>query len=297
MSIGSTDKLPSLERAFAPEEQALQKIYSENELSTAQIVTEARRALDRTGAIYSHSVSDPKLQRAGLWLLEIIKSGAGVLDQAVGTDLIWHEVANPVKKGWTAQSLFFAVAAALAVYGFLQQNRLVVYTVAILALFRLLEPVNLRAIRSRLPFSRSKPQLLEDQNQSYNVEAKIITRTQSFIASIREALKTADHILLRLAEPESDSNWHDNPRLLGLMQGLLEARTANDGEFALKLIGQELESVLSAEGITQIEYTAKTAHLFDVLPAPGFETPKLAAPALMAGEAVIRRGTVWSTHG
>ena len=79
------------------------------------------------------------------------------------------------------------------------------------------------------------------------------------------------------------------------VQGLLEARSVDDGHFALKLVGSELESILNADGIEVVNYSRKTAKLFDILPALDLEDGKTkqAAPALLLGEQVLRRGTVW----
>ena len=96
-----------------------------------------------------------------------------------------------------------------------------------------------------------------------------------------------------MAEPQSETHWRENPRLMGLVQSLLEAEGAKDGDFALTLIKQELKSVLSGEGVELVTYSAKTKSLFDVLPALGETQTKMAAPALVAGDQILRRGTVW----
>jgi arsenate reductase-like glutaredoxin family protein len=69
----------------------------------------------------------------------------------------------------------------------------------------------------------------------------------------------------------------------------------DDGHFALKLVGSELESILNADGIKVVNYSRKTSKLFDVLPALDLTDGKTkqAAPALMRGDKVLRRGTVW----
>ena len=82
--------MPSLASAFEPERQVLQQALSDD-LSAAQIVKQARRALDRTGANFSKTTQDPKLQKTGLWLIEMVKAGAGVLDRASHADVIWSE--------------------------------------------------------------------------------------------------------------------------------------------------------------------------------------------------------------
>ena len=38
-----------------------------------------------------------------------------------------------------------------------------------------------------------------------------------------------------MAEPQSETHWRENPRLMGLVQSLLEAEGAKDGDFALTL--------------------------------------------------------------
>ena len=79
MSENLPSVVPSLARAFEPERRALQTALTP-ELSAAQVVGEARRALDRAGVAFTHEVSDPNLQKSGLWLLEMVKAGAGILD-------------------------------------------------------------------------------------------------------------------------------------------------------------------------------------------------------------------------
>jgi hypothetical protein len=80
---------------------------------------------------------------------------------------------------------------------------------------------------------------------------------------------------------------------MGVMQNLLEAKAAGDGAFALKVIEGELGSLLSAQQVEIVHYSKKTKHLFDALPALGEAGVREAAPALMSGETVLRRGTVW----
>ncbi len=288
--------VPSLARAFEPERAALQKGLAETDLTAAQIVSEARCALDRTGAAFTHQTQAPHIHKAGLWLVEMVKAGAGVLDQGTGADIIWHEVPRPKKNGLTGQPLFYSAAAALGVLAFVQQASTALFAISVLAGLRALDPSNWAALRARLPFKR-RPAAIEDASGRHiRAEARIRADAAGFVNSLVDALRTADHILLRLAEPETETHWRQDPRLMGLVQGLLEAKAANDGDFALKLIGQELESILAAEGVRQVEYSRKTAELFDVLPGIGLDAPKLAAPALMAGDDIIRRGTVWGAE-
>ena len=111
-----------------------------------------------------------------------------------------------------------------------------------------------------------------------------------------DALKTADHILLRLAEPRAETDWRDNPRLIGMMQSLFEAQLAGDGDFALTLINQEMKSVLAGEDVELIAYSKKTKEMFDILPAIGETETKMAAPALVSKGKILRRGTVWQSE-
>ena len=53
---------PSLANAFEPERQELQLALTDD-LSTAQMVGEARRALDRAGAAFSASTQDKNYKR------------------------------------------------------------------------------------------------------------------------------------------------------------------------------------------------------------------------------------------
>lgn len=284
---------PSLARAFEPERKALREGLAHQDLTAAQIVSEARRALDRTGIDFAQDAANPQVHKAGLWLIEMVKAGAGVLDQGTGADIIWHEIPKPKKPLWAGQSLFYAGASVLALTAYVQQASLALMSVGVLAALRLIDPGNWTALRRKLPFLK-KPAAIEDQSgRLVRAEARVKADAAGFVDSLAEALRTADHILLRLSEPETETHWRQDTRLMGLVQGLLEAQEANDGDFALKLIGQELESILAAEGVQKIPYSRKTADMFDVLPGIGQDKPKLAAPALMAGDEIIRRGTIW----
>jgi hypothetical protein len=285
--------VPSLARAFEPDRKALQKILADTELSAAQIVSESRRALDRTGQTFAENTSDPSLHRAGLWLLEMVKAGAGVLDQGTRADIIWHEVPKPKRRGVLGQSLFYAAALAFFVLAFVDGSRVAMASIGVLAGIRALDPANLAAMRSRLPFIK-KPKAIEDHSgRTIKAEARISADAGGFVDALAESLRTADHILARLSEPKPETHWRTDARLMGLMQGLLEAAQAEDGDFALKLVGQDLESLLASEGISTVAYSKKTAKLFDVLPGIGHSTPQPAAPALMRDGEIIRRGTVW----
>ena len=72
MKDNSLSVTPSLAQHFVKERQALQSALHKD-LSPSQVVGEARRALDRTGLSFTRSVSDPNIQKSGLWLLEIVK--------------------------------------------------------------------------------------------------------------------------------------------------------------------------------------------------------------------------------
>lgn len=283
---------PSLATAFEPERQGLQLALTDD-LSAAQIVGEARRALDRAGAAFSASTQDPKLQKTGLWLIEMVKAGAGVLDRANHADIVWSETAQRPAHKWAGRSLFYGAAGLFAAAGFVQGSGLTILGAAVLAGLRFFDPKDWGHVLHKLPFIKRAPALEDQTGRRLEAVAQIRTDTQGFVTQLVDALKTADHILTRMAEPQGETHWRDNSRLMGLVQSLLEAENAGDGDFALTLIKQELISVLSGEGVELISYSAKTKSLFDVLPAIGESETKMAAPALMAGEHVLRRGTVW----
>lgn len=289
--------VPSLARAFEPERHVLRKGLAESDLTAPQIVSEARRALDRVGVAFSAQTPDPQMHKAGLWLLEMVKAGAGVLDQGTGAEIVWHEVPKPPAKPITANTIFYGAVGALALTAWVQQSSLAFLSVIALGAIRLLDPANLSALKSKLPFMKAPPAIEDRSGRQIKAEARVIVDAAGFVDSLSEALRTADHILLRLSEPESETHWREDPRLMSLVQGLLEARTVNDGDFALKLIGAELESILESEGIRRVEYSKRNAKLFDVLPGLGNDTVKPAAPALLIGDEVIRRGTVWGADG
>jgi len=291
----------SLLPGFALERAALEKslsIRGKGALSSAQTVSAIRSALDRTGAAFAKTTEDPALQKAGLWLIEVIKSGAGVLDRAVTADIAYVETGTPpagVSKLLGKPTLFYGAAGLLAVIGLVQGAGLVVLSAAILAGLHSLEPKRWKKLMALLPRTKP-PAALEDQSgRQFTAEARLTLDAAGLIRQIEDALKTADHILLRLAEPQSETHWADTPRLAAMLQNLLEAGGAEDPDFAMDLISKELPSLLQSGGIGVVEYSKKTTDYFDELPGIG-QGPKIemAAPALIREDgSVLRRGTVW----
>lgn len=285
-------KIPSLTRAFDPQRSELRQLICAD-MSAPQIVSLARKALDDTGHRFASETDDPTLQRAGLWLLEMVKSGAGVLDRGTEAEIIWQEVPQPQTRKLAGRSLFYGAAGAFALAGFIQGQSLVIAGAAVLAALRFFDPKDWGHLKAKLPFVKKSPALEDQSGRKLLAQARITADAGGFVDSLTEAIKTADHILLRLAEPRTDTHWRDDSRLMGLVQGLLEARRADDGDFALSLIGKELASVLAGEGIEIVSYSPKTRDLFDILPALGQDGMREAAPALRVGDRVLRRGTVW----
>jgi len=295
MSDNFPSNVPSLARVFEPERQALQKTLTP-ELSAAQVVGEARRALDRAGVTFTHQVSDPNLQKSGLWLLEMVKAGAGILDRATGADVVWSERAAKPKRQWAGRGLFYGAAGVFGVAGLLQGSMLTIFAAAALAGLRFFDPKDWGHLLDKIPF-RKKAVALEDlSGRRMEAEAFIRADAHGFITQLVDALKTADHILLRLAEPQVETDWRDNTRLIGMMQSLLEAEQAGDGDFALTLIKQEMTSVLAGDQVELITYSKKTKDMFDILPAIGETETKMAAPALISNGKILRRGTVWKAE-
>jgi hypothetical protein len=288
--------VPSLARIFEPERKTLQKTLTP-ELSAAQVVGEARRALDRVGVAFTHEVSDPNLQKSGLWLLEMVKAGAGILDRATGAEVVWSEQAAKPKRQWAGRGLFYGASGMFAVAGLLQGSMLTIFAAAALAGLRFFDPKDWGHILDKIPFRKKTIAIEAPSGRRMAAEAFIRADAYGFITQLVDALKTADHILLRLAEPQIEADWRDNSRLIGMMQSLLEAENAGDGDFALTLIKQEMTSVLAGEEIDLITYSKKNKDMFDVLPAIGETETKMAAPALVANGKILRRGTVWKAEG
>ena len=291
----------SLLPGFALERAALEKTLSvrgEGALSSSQTVSAIRSALDRTGAAFARTTEDPALQKAGLWLIEVIKSGAGVLDRAVTADVTYVETGTPragVSGLLGKPSVFYGAAGLLAIVGLVQGAGLVILSAAILAGLHTLEPKRWKTLMALLPRT-NPPRALEDHSgRQYTAEARLTLDASGLIGQIEDALKTADHILLRLAEPQTQTHWADTPRLAAMLQNLLEAGGAGDSDFAMDLIEKELPSLLRSGGITVVAYSKKTSDFFDELPGMG-EGPKveMAAPALLREDgSLLRRGTVW----
>jgi hypothetical protein len=288
---------PSLLPAFAAQRAGLE-VALRGENSSAQTVGAIRSALDRTGAAFARTTEDPALQKAGLWLIEVIKSGMGVLDRAVSAEVAYVETGTPragVSSLLGQPTLFYGAAAVLGLVGLVQGAGLVMLSAAVLAGLHTLEPKRFKKLLSILP-NRKPPAALEDHTgRQFTAEARLTTDAQGLIGQIEDALKTADHILGRLAEPQAETHWADTPRLAALLQNLLEAGRAGDTGFALDLIDKELPGLLRSGGISVVEYSKKTASYFDELPGMGEGAKvEMAAPALLREDgSVLRRGTVW----
>ena len=294
MSANLPSTVPSLAKAFEPERRALQSSLS-SELSASQVVGEARRSLDRAGVAFTREIEDPHIQKAGLWLLEMVKAGAGILDRASHADVVWSEVPKKPARQWAGRGLFYGAAGLFAVAGLLQGSLLTIVAAGGLAALRFFDPKDWAHLKYKIPFLKRPPAIEDNSGHRFQAEAFIRADAAGFINQLVEALKTADHILLRLAEPQAETHWRDNPRVMGMLQSLLEAQEAGDGDFALKLISQEMKSVLTSEGVELIPYSKKTKDMFDILPALGEMETKMAAPALVADGQILRRGTVWTS--
>ena len=289
--------IPSLARAFEDERENLRLAINSQDLSSTIAVREAKRSLDRTGSLFVSQTEDMQLQKAGLWLLEMVKSGASVLDRGASADVVWREVPQHNKRVIAGGTLFYGSAAAFMAAGFLQGSQLTMLAALVLAGLRFFDPKDWKRLLDKIPLiGRNKRKLLEaPSGQAFLADAHISVEAGGYVDSLADALRTADHILLRLAEPAQETDWRHDKRLIGFVQGLLEAKGADDSGFAMKLVGSELETILRSDGIEIVEYTKKTSDMFDVLPALDMEgsKPKQAAPALVSNGEVLRRGTVW----
>ncbi|MEE9348080.1 MAG: hypothetical protein V3U82_07790 [Robiginitomaculum sp.] len=295
----STPVVPSLARAFESERDALTALLLSGDMSAPMVVSLARKALDRTGTIFAAQTQDVQVHKAGLWLLEMVKSGAGVLDSGAKAEIIWREVPSVPKRQIAGSTLFYGAAAGFAFLGWLEQSRLAMASAAVLAGLRFFDPRDWKSfIANKIPFiGRNKTPLIEDANgRKALADARLTVNGAGFVDGLADSLRTADHILLRLSEPMPEAFWHDDARLMSFVQGLLEAKTAGDGDFALRLIDTELATVLRSAGIETVAYSKKQARLFDALPGIGMGTKgdSMAAPALIKGEQILRRGTLWT---
>ena len=263
--------------------------------SPAQVVGAVRRVLDRTAARYARATTDPALQRAGQWLVEIVKSGTGLIDQASHADIVWDEVATkPGFKISLRPSLFYGGAGLLGATGMLQGVGLAFWGAVGLAGLHAVSTLNL----SHLRFWPKTKTIENSAGRIRRASAVVRLDQAGLVGQVMDALKTADHILLRLSAPVTEAHWRDDPRLTAMLQGLLEAGRADDSNYALELARRELPTLIEGAGLKQVDYSKKTANWFDRLPVPsgGTEGPNLqtAAPALVTDDGrVVRRGTVW----
>ncbi len=289
---------PSLARAFESERRDLQSLLAGEDKSASVIVRETRKALDRTGSVFSQQTDDVQIHKAGLWLLEMVKAGAGVLDTGARAEIVWREVPTQPKREIAGSSIFYMTAAGFAVLGFLQESRTAIMAAAVLAALRFFDPADWKKLLTKIPFMGGKTpaQITGPDGLARLADARLTVNSAGFVDGIADALRTADHILLRLSQPAPEQFWHDNKRLMGFVHGMLEANAAGDGAFALRLIDTELKGALREGGIEAVEYSKKDKRLFDALPGIGIDAkgPVMAAPALVKGEQILRRGTIWT---
>jgi len=293
--------IPSLARAFENERETLRTLIAGEDLSSSKAVSEARRALDRTGDIFARATDDIQIQKAGLWLLEMVKSGAGVLDRGAKADVVWREVPPSSARVIAGSTLFYGTALFFGIAGFLLESRITMLSATVLAALRFFDPKDWKNLLGKIPLigralGHGRQKLLEaPEGHRFLADAHVSVEAAGYVDALAEALRTADHVLRRLAEPVLETSWMDDARLMSFVQGLLEARSVDDGHFALKLVGSELESILNADGIEVVNYSRKNSKLFDILPALDLQDGKTkqAAPALILGDKVLRRGTVW----
>lgn len=284
---------PSLRDAFRPERDKLSRDLSVA-MPPTEIVTAGRKALDRVATnISERHAMTPQVRKTALWLIEIVKSNTSLFDQGRETRIQWRELPSANVRGRLNHFLFFGGAAAMMVAAFVFKNGGALYGIGALAAVRCLDPKIIQSIRQVLPFTKRQPLAIEDLGSRYQVDAQIDADPQAFLTHIDGSLAIADNILARLSVPETQAAWHDHPRLMGVIQNLLEAQVMKDSDYALKLIDQELGSLLGADGIEIVNYSSKQAALFDALPSLGETETRMAAPALVKDGRVIRRGTIW----
>ena len=288
--MSASENLPalSLSQHF---DQEVKAVALRPDMSPAQAVGEVRRVLDRTAARYARATDDPALQKAGQWLIEIVKSGTGLIDRASHADVVWDEVA--AKRDWTISardSVFYVGAGLLGLAGLVNGAGLALWGAVGLAGLHALTRVSVR-----IPFMPRPKALPDASGRMRRASAVVRLDPVGMVRQVTDALNTADHILLRLAAPVDQAHWRDDARLVALLQSLVEAGRAGDDAFALELSRRELPSLLEGEGLVLVDYTPDHAAWFDRLPAMG-DGPDLqtAAPALVTDDGrVVRRGTVW----
>ena len=81
------------------------------------VVLQARQALDRTGANFAAMTDDVHVHKAGLWLLEMVKAGAGVLDRGTDAVINYTEIARPKANVLAGRGLFYGTAARVCFGG------------------------------------------------------------------------------------------------------------------------------------------------------------------------------------
>jgi hypothetical protein len=129
------------------------------------------------------------------------------------------------------------------------------------------------------------------------VQAKVRVHIGAYLAQLADALLTVDKLVAEAANlkanTDQDAGPAGDPAMLDLFQDLLEARQAQDSEFALKQVGT-ITFILQKYGITAEDYDDQNGRFFDFIPSlnPEDTTRQTLRPALVKDNRPLRRGLV-----
>jgi hypothetical protein len=244
---------------------------------------------------------DPVKRILAAYSIDILISSLSTLT-AANTEIFDSEQPAPkrVIKPSSSKSVFLLrlvqaiIALALVTLFGLNKNLIYLWLFAGLLIVTAAAPI-IKWLRNRLSLSDSEP---ADGNLiTPAVQAKVRVHMAAYLAQLADALLTVDKLVAEApnlgTNTDQDPGPVGDPALLDLFQDLLEARRAQDSEFALKQVGM-ITFILQKYGIIVEEYNHQNGRFFDFIPSlnPDDTTRQTLRPALVKDNRPLRRGLV-----
>jgi hypothetical protein len=244
---------------------------------------------------------DPVKRILAAYSMDILISSLSTLTAAHAE--IWH-IEKPAPKDLIKRSSFksffllrlvqAAIIVALATLFALKENFIYLWLFAGLLIVTAATPI-VKWLRNRHLSSDSAP--ADENSATPPVQAKLRVDIGAYLAQLADALLTVDKLVAEAANlranTDRDAGPVGDPALLDLFQDLLEARRAQDSEFALKQVGT-ITFILEKYGITVEEYNDQNSSFFEFIPSlnPDDTIRQTVRPALVKDKRPLRRGLV-----
>jgi hypothetical protein len=244
---------------------------------------------------------DPINRILAAYSMDILISSLSALT-AANAEILPSE--NPIPKDTNKPSFFKAVfwlrlaqaiiALALVALFTINKNLFYLWIFTGLLVVTAAAPV-ITWLRHRFSSSDSEPAHGSPPTPAVQTEVRVDVGT--YLAQLADALLTVDKLLAEAANltanTDRDAGPVDDPALLELFQDLLEARRAQDSEFALKQVGT-ITFILQKYGITVEEYNEQNGRFFEFIPTlnPDDKARQTLRPALVKDDRPLKRGLV-----